>query len=169
MNDSPPRLASLPSYYQSVVEADWIDEFGHMNMSTYVLACDHATYGFWHYVNDNRNLEARAGAEYAVIETHVNYLDELRLDDPFIVHTQLLSADEKRFHLFHELRHQEQGYVAATNEIMSLSFNLNTRSVMPFVGQVRDNLQALLREHAAIARHKNAGRSIVRLKKDREA
>ena len=74
--------------------------------------------------------------------------------------TQALAADTKRFHIFHSLSHAEEGYLAATNEVMALGFNLNTRAMMEFVPRARTQLQETVRAHGAIERHANAGRAI---------
>ena len=146
--------------HETVVRPEWIDEYGHLNMANYVRVCDDGTYAFWNHVNDGRGLEERDGAEYAVVETHVNYLDEVRLDDPLRVTTQLLAADEKRFRLFHVLYHATKDYVAATNEVMALGFNLKTRALMRFHDPVRARLQEVLAEHASLPMPQNAGRAI---------
>jgi len=147
--------------YEGRVRPEWVDEYGHMNMSHYVLVCDLATYAFWERVNDDRTLEQRGGAEYAVVETHVNYLREVVLDDLLRVSTQLLGADAKRFRLFHTLHHAASGEVAATNEVLALGFDLGSRRVRPFGEPVRARIGAVLAEHGSLPPPANAGRGIV--------
>jgi len=151
--------APLP-LYQGKVQDHWVDEFGHMNMSRYVEACDYATYAFWELVNAPKGLEARAGAEYAVVEAHVNYLSELRGGDPFMVTTQLLSADAKRFQLFHCLYKSTTEELVASNEIMALGFDLGTRALMSFRPEVSERIEEILARHATLPQPKNAGRAI---------
>ena len=146
--------------HRSVVKADWIDVYGHMNMAYYLLACDDATYAFWEDVNRGIPVEKRGGAEYAVVETHVNYLREVARGDPLLITTQLLDADEKRFRLFHTMYHAEQDFVAATNEVMALGFDLTARGLMPFKEPVHAKLQAVLAEHRRLPEPENVGRSI---------
>ncbi len=145
---------------EGLVKPDWIDSYGHMNMAYYVLACDHSTYAFWESANGDARPEERGGAEYAVVETHVNYREELRLDDPFRVSTQLLGADEKRFRLFHTLTHASEGFLAATNEVMALGFDLNARGLMRFKPAVQARMQEILAEHSRLPLPDNAGRFI---------
>lgn len=144
----------------TVVRPEWIDEYGHLNMAYYVLICDFATAAFWDRMNEPVTLEERDGAEYAVVETHVNYMDELRAHAPLVVTTQALAADAKRFRIFHSLSHAEEGYLAATNEVMALGFNLNTRAMMEFLPRARTRLQETVLAHSTIERHANAGRAI---------
>ena len=87
-------------------------------------------------------------------------MDELRVHAPVVVTTQALAADTKRFRIFHSLSHAEEGYLAATNEVMALGFNLNTRAMMEFVPRARTRLQETVRAHSTIERHVNAGRAI---------
>lgn len=149
-----------PTLHESAVRAEWIDEYGHMNLAWYVHVCDQATYAFWERVNGERPIEARGGAEYAVVETHVNYLRELREGDRLRVTTQLLGADAKRFRIFHTLYHAADDAVAATNEVMALGFDLGARRLAPFPAAVRARLEALLAEHARLPFPENAGRAI---------
>jgi len=153
-------MNEVPILYQTTARPEWIDEYGHMNMAYYPLVCDHATYAFWEDVNAPLGLDQRGGAEYAVVESHVRYLREVRRDDPLGVTTQLLDADHKRFRLFHTLYQTSEGYIAATNEIMALGFDLEARGVMAFNDAVRARLAELLTEHATLPAPQHAGRGI---------
>lgn len=145
---------------EAVVKPEWIDDYGHLNMAFYVLICDMATAAFWDAVNAPKPQAERGGAEYAVVETHVNYLDELREGDAVTVTTQLLAADAKRFHLFHRMYHAGRGYLAATNEVMALGFHLQGRAAMKFVPAAARRLRQMAAAHAALARHRHVGRAV---------
>ncbi len=142
------------------VRAEWVDEYDHMNLAYYVLVCDQSTYAFWELINDNLSIEQRQGAEYAVVETHVNYLAEVRLGAPLLVTTQLLEFDDKRFRIYHELYQTDEQYLAATNEVLALGFDLNERGVMNFKPLVQQALYELDCQHKKLPKPRNAGRSI---------
>ena len=146
--------------HRDTVRPEWVDEYDHMNLAYYVLVCDQATYEFWELINDRKSISDRNGMEYAVVETHVNYIREVRLNDPLIVTTQLLGFDEKRFHIFHELRHAEQELISATNEIMALGFDLNFRGIQPFQASVQGFMKRVYEKHKLLEIPENAGRSI---------
>ena len=154
------RFTNSITLHRGKVRAEWIDEYGHMNLSYYVLICDQATYAFWELVNDERDIDERGGFEYAVVETHVNYLQELRLNDPVRVRTQLLAYDEKRFRIFHELLHDSEGFLSATNEVMALGFDLNERAICTFNETVQANLAEVCSAHQKLETPRNAGRAI---------
>ncbi len=146
--------------YQTEVSSEWVDEFDHMNLAHYVAVCDEATYKFWEIVNDNQPLHERNGMEYAIVETHVNYIREARLGDPLEVKTQLLAFDQKRFNLFHNLYNTEINTICATNEVMALGFNLNIRNIQPFQDSVQKQLTEIFKGHRKLERPANAGRGI---------
>lgn len=150
---------------EGLVKEEWVDEFGHMNMAHYVSVCDGATYAFWERLNVPRNLEQRGGAEYAVVESHVNYLSELRSGDRYFITTQLLGADEKRFRLFHALYEADSDALVATNEIMALGFDLARRRLMHFLPEVGERLDEILARHEKLPMPKYAGRSIAEVKR----
>ncbi|MGH6719881.1 MAG: thioesterase family protein [Alphaproteobacteria bacterium] len=142
------------------VKPEWIDTFGHMNMAYYMLAFDSATYAFWSYVTRARPQAERDEMAYAVVEAHINYLGEVSLNQTLRITTRVLDADAKRFRLFHEMHHVEHGYLAATNEVLGLGFNLATRRAGPFTAPVRDEIAALVAAQAGLPWPERAGRAI---------
>ncbi len=146
--------------HEDKVRAEWIDDYGHMNLAYYVAVCDLGTYKFWELANDGRAIDDRNGMEYAIVETHVNYLREVQLNDELFVSTQLLGFDEKRFHLFHTLWHRQQAFISATNEVMGLGFNLSTRQIQTFANHVQARLNEILTGQKSLPRPTNAGRAI---------
>jgi acyl-CoA thioester hydrolase len=95
-----------------------------------------------------------------VVESHVRYLREVKQDDPMRVTVQLLDADEKRIHLFEEMRHATENWLSATSENMTLSVNMTTRKVAPFTPGVLHALRKLQQAHASLARPEGAGRRV---------
>jgi acyl-CoA thioester hydrolase len=147
--------------YETDVKPEWIDEYGHMNVAHYITVCDQATYGFWRFVNAGRELEQRDGHEYAVLETHVHYLDEVVEGDPVHVTTQLLAHDDKRFILFHRMWRTADSALSATNEVKGLGFNLPERKIEIFLPEVLDRLEKILDAHRTLEPPEQAGQGIV--------
>lgn len=145
---------------ERVIPRDWIDEYGHMNLAHYVTLCDEATYAFWNVLNGAETLETRNGHEYAVLETHVCYLDELAEGEGARVTTQLLASDLKRYVLFHRV-FKLDGTLAATNEVKVLGFNLISRRSEAFQPAVLTELQTLQAAHDGLDRPEVAGQGIV--------
>ncbi len=59
--------------------------------------------------------------------------------DPLRFTTRLLGWDAKRIHYFHEMYHATEGYLAATNELMSLHVSQETRRAAPMAPESRSS------------------------------
>ncbi|MBM3584510.1 MAG: thioesterase-like protein [Alphaproteobacteria bacterium] len=142
------------------VKPEWIDIFGHMNMAYYVLVFDNGTYGFWSHVTRDRPQAERDEMAYAVVEAHINYIGEVSVGQRLRIVTRVLDADAKRFRLFHEMYRVDEGYLAATNEVLGLGFNLKTRRVAPFTTPVVAEIERIQHDHKGLPWPANAGRAI---------
>ncbi len=142
------------------VRPEWIDENQHMNLGYYVVAFDWATDAWFDHMKfDEAHRETHGVASFA-LECHVCYLRELREGDPIRYTTQLLDFDAKRFHFFHRMWHAEDGYLAATNEIINLHVNWETRRAAPMAQEILDRLEILGEAHFKLPRPPQAGRRI---------
>ena len=119
--------------FETRVKPEWIDEYRHMNVAHYITVCDQANWAFWRLVSGGREMAERDGHEYVIVENHVNYINELDLDTAIHVTTQLLAHDDKRYILFHHVWRDEDGTLAATNEVKCLVFNLQMRRIESFL------------------------------------
>ena len=74
--------------------------------------------------------------------------------------TQLLARDAKRVHLFHEMYHAEQNYLAATNETIVINIDYTARRSTPWPAQAADRLEAVWATHKDLPRPAKAGRTM---------
>ena len=88
-----------------------------------------------------------SGFSWVVLESHTCFQRELGLDEPLGVEVQVLGADAKRIHLFQTLMQVEQGFKAATNELMILHLDLNRRCAVPFPEPVGRRIGELAAAH----------------------
>jgi len=146
--------------YRDVVRADWIDNNRHMNMGYYVVVFDLATDEFMRWIGlDEAHRRARSVTTFC-LEAHVTYQREVREGDPLRFTTQLLAYDEKRLHYVHAMYHATEGYLAATNELMSLHVALATRRGAAMAPDVLARLAAIQKAHDALPRPPRIGRAI---------
>jgi acyl-CoA thioester hydrolase len=153
-------LAAPFDGYRDLVRPEWIDHNQHMNMGYYLVVFDFATDQFLSWVGlDAAHREARAVTTFCV-EAHVTYHREVRAADPLRFTTVLLGHDEKRIHYLHAMYHAIDGYLAATNELMSLHVSRATRRASPMAPDVLARLAAVQRAHDTLPRPPQAGRSV---------
>jgi acyl-CoA thioester hydrolase len=153
--------ASSPlELYSGEVLPDWIDYNGHMNLAYYVLAFDYATDVFLERLGFDGSFRETHDSSTFAAEIHVSYRRELHLGDPFRITTQLLDYDDKRIHYFHQMYHATRGWLAASNELMSLHMNMSARKVAPMHPEILGKLEAQLNEHRSLPLPEPAGQKI---------
>jgi acyl-CoA thioester hydrolase len=163
-------LASLPyelpelvtraplDIHRGEVLPEWVDWNGHMNVAFYVAAFDQASGAFMRNMGlGRRYVDGKLGMTF-VLETHVTYDRELRGGAPLAFATQLLDRDGKRVHLFHEMFHAEQGYLAATNETIVMNIDYATRRSGPWPLPAAERLELVWQAHKDLPRPAKAGR-----------
>lgn len=157
--------APLPIHEAKVLPA-WIDYNGHMNVAYYVLAFDNATdklcdlldIGIEHLKRDNGSI--------FTLDLRVNYVQEVKEDDPLRFDVQLLDFDAKRMHVFMRMFHATEGYLSATEEFITLHVDMTTRRSAPFPAKTLTKLGALKTAHAALPTPPHVGRALA-LKRDK--
>jgi len=153
-------LAAPLDRYRDVVRPEWIDHNQHMNMGYYLVVFDYATDEFFAWVGlDAAHRAARAITTFC-LEAHVTYHREVRAGDPLRFTTRLLAHDDKRIHYFHAMYHTDEGWLAATNELMSLHVSHATRRAAPMAPEVLSRLAAIQRAHDTLPPPPQAGRAI---------
>ena len=146
--------------FRDVVRPEWIDNNEHMNMGYYVVVFDLATDEFLRWVGlDEAHRRERRVTTFC-LEAHVTYHREVRAGDPLRFTTLLLAYDTKRIHYFHEMYHAREGYLAATNELMSLHVSEATRRGAPMAPEILARLARIRKAHDALPRPPQAGRAI---------
>ena len=144
--------------HRSTVIPEWVDWNGHMNVAFYVAAFDQASGAFMRNIGlGRRYVDGKLGMTF-VLETHVTYDRELREGAPMRFTTQLLGRDAKKVHLFHEMYHAGQDYLAATNETIIMNIDYQTRRSGPWPAPVAQRLDAVWETHRDLAKPAKSGR-----------
>jgi acyl-CoA thioester hydrolase len=146
--------------YRDLVRPEWIDHNQHMNMGYYLVVCDLATDEFLRWVGLDEAHRRRHAVTTFALEAHVTYHRELRAGDPLRFTTLLLAHDAKRLHYIHAVYHAGEGYLAATNELMSLHVSERTRRGAPMAPEILARLARIQAAHDAHPRPAQAGRRI---------
>lgn len=160
----PPNVPAPLALHRERVQPEWIDYNGHMNLAYYMLAFDHATDAFFDYIGlGEAYLKARNASTFT-LEGHITYDRELMDGSPMRFETQLLAHDAKRLHYIHFMYHADEGYLASTNELISLHVDMTERRSAPMPDSVIARLDAVAATHDKLPHPEQAGRviSIVR-------
>lgn len=146
--------------HKGTVLPEWIDYNGHMNVAFYVLAFDHATDTLFNYLGIGEEYKNKYNYSTFTLEGHITYDREVLEGDPLSFKTYLLDYDEKRLHYFHEMYHATEGYLASTNELITMHIDMNVRRSTPFASELMTRLEEIMVAHRALPRPEKAGRTI---------
>ena len=142
------------------IEPAWIDYNGHVNMAHYHVLFDRAVDEAFGVAGLGRDYVEERNASFFTAEVHTLYKRELTGSDRVRITLQLIDFDEKRMHFYQEMRHAEEGWVAATSENLCLHVDMATRKVTPFPGDILANLAVMKAAHAHLVRPAVLGRCI---------
>ncbi len=167
MTTSPAQIEPLDTFpAEPLVSAEghvldeWLDHNGHMNVAYYLLIFDRATDRFLAMLGKNAEYIRRTQCSTFALEMHLTYDRELRPHAPYEVRTRLVDHDHKRIHLLHSMHHAEQGWLAATNESITMHIDLRARRSAPFPPEITTRLDALAAAHAGLPPDDHIGRRI---------
>lgn len=149
---------AVPPHLETV-RPEWVDYNGHMNVAFYVLAFDHATDAFFDAAGLGADWRERTQRSVFVVEAHVTYDGEVVQGAPLRIQPRPLSVGHKTLRLFHTMHHAEEGFLAATNEVMMVHVDMASRRSVPWDPEVRARLEALVAADASPWPDK-AGRAI---------
>jgi acyl-CoA thioester hydrolase len=145
--------------WTETVRPEWIDYNGHMNVAHYVAVFDHATEAFHASVGIDEAYRRRGASTFAV-EQHIVYARELKSGAPLRVAVRLAGHDDKRLLLFLEMNHADEGYPAATCELLCLHVDFAARKASPFPPALKSRLAETLAAHRAVPLHLKLSRAI---------
>lgn len=149
-----------------IVEPQWIDGNGHLNMAYYNLLFDEALDAVFTGLGVGWEYTQKGTGSFFTAEIHVTYVQELKEGDPVRITYQLLDWDEKRMHLFAHMYHGTEGYLAATSEQMCIHVSLETRKTGPMPPDAQARLKSTYETHQTLPKPDQVGSTIgIRRKK----
>ena len=141
------------------VPAEWVDYNGHVGESRYLQVFADASDAFSRYVGVDSAYLAR-GRSYFTAETHLSFLNQTLAEDFVEVSTQVLAADAKRLHLYHQLVRSSDGVVLAESESMLLHVDTRRGRAVPAEPDVIARITRIAEAHARLPRPERAGRRV---------
>lgn len=154
---------SIPAPFVSrpmTIEKDWIDYNGHLNMAYYNVLFDRCSDDAFELMGMGPAYAKERRLTIYTAEVHVCYVQEIHLDHRLSVTFQLIDHDDKRLRFYQEIRHAEEGWLAATSEQLALHVDMAGPKVAPFPPDILARVEALRAAHAGLPMPERAGRAI---------
>jgi len=142
------------------VRPEWIDYNGHMNVGYYHVAFDLAAEDFFQYLGFTPDYRRQHDATTFALESHLNFLREVKEGDPLRFEARLLDHDAKRIHYYQEMFHATEGYLAASCETLGAHVDQKARRTAPMPGAILERLAAAKAAHAVLPRPWQVGHVI---------
>ncbi len=133
--------------YSAVVKPEWIDFNGHFNAGYYLVCFDDAIESWMDFVGLGRAHRDLHAVTTFSAQNHVTYLREVHEGAHLTVSTQLLGFDWKRIHAMQIMVNNDEEYVAATCEVMSLHVSEETRRVSEMHPDAHARLEEIWESH----------------------
>ena len=109
------------------------------------------------YGIDSQYIESEQRSTVA-LEAHITYQNEASLGDQLRIETRILDFDGKRTHLYQEMYRNET--LLATQETLSIGFDLKARRSCPFDEAIAPNIERLLEAQRSLRRPDEIGRTV---------
>ncbi|MCA9839975.1 MAG: thioesterase family protein [Trueperaceae bacterium] len=150
--------------WRGEVKPDWIDYNGHLNDGYYAVAFSLASEGFLELAGVFKEYRERTNCTVYTVETHISYMRELKAGAPIRVTSQLVAYDAKRIHLYLEMFHDEENYLAATYETLLVHVDQSVVRVVAMPEEVAKKLEAIALQQQDLPKPKRLGRTILPIK-----
>ncbi len=155
-------MSAQPNPHQSPImnlEKNWIDYNGHLNMAFYNVLFDRGCDSGFELLGMGPEYASARKLTIYTAEAHVRYIRELHPGDQVRASFHIIDHDEKRLHVFQELRHVD-GWLSATSETLALHIDMSGPRVAPFPTDILEKVEVMAAEHARLPYPENAGRRI---------
>ena len=145
--------------YSCMVQADWVDYNGHMNDAAYAQVFSLAVDSWMNEIG--LDAEGRAKHSYTIftLETHLCYLKEANEHEELDIYMQLLDDDEKRLHVFFEMKNQSDDLLA-TSEQMLMGINTVENKPAPLPENIANKVAEVRQQQVHFDMPVQAGRKI---------
>ena len=122
---------SIPLTSKKIIK-NWIDYNGHMNLSYYILVFDMGAEVILSKFQMGEQAAKTTKRSTMVVETHTNYIKEIKENDEVIIYLSHVDHDKKRLHYKLEMYEKSENILSATTEVLALYMNLDERKVSEF-------------------------------------
>lgn len=152
--------SSLLKTWSGTVLATWVDYNGHLNDGYYMVVFSEASTALMAMIGLDDAGRKATGHSMFTLESHINYLQEVKQDKAIEVYTQILGSDAKRLQIYQSMVLAGTETLLAANEQMLLNIDMSGPKAAPFAPTVMAKVQMLTVAHRSLPRPKYAGRTI---------
>ena len=137
-------MNELPITYRGTVYPWHCDHMGHMNVMWYVGKFDEASWQILASLGLTRTRTREEGIGAVAVEQHINYKRELLAGDIVTIRSGVIEVENKVLRLFHEMRNEETGEIAATMTVVAIHIDVHARKARALPEDIRERALNML-------------------------
>ena len=154
-------MSAMPiPVYRATIAPEWIDPNGHMSVAGYGYLFWQASMDFLAHLGIGYEAVQRTNKSMFTLQWAIAFEREVGRGAPIAVSHQVLDYDAKRIHYFGFMRHAEDGFLAATHEMLDMHVDLGTRKSVPMAAEQMRLLEEIWAVHKDLPRPRQAGAPI---------
>lgn len=125
-------VRGLPRLYEHTVPAEWLDEYGHMNVRYYMEMWGRGAGAFMRELGLDFKAAATREVGYWLLRQVLDYLAEVRVGETVAVYGRVIDRTDKMLHNKYWLINDTRDRIAATSEVLVGRADLNARRLAQF-------------------------------------
>ena len=133
-----------------IVEDQWTDYNGHLNMAYYNVIFDRAGDEAFALVGLGPGYVKSTSCSFFTLETHVTYVRELHAGDAVRIDTQFLDHDAKRVHYVQQMFHAGKGWLACVAENIVMHIDMAAKKSTSFPADVLEKIKLMCTAHRTL-------------------
>jgi acyl-CoA thioester hydrolase len=141
-------MSELAITYRGTVYPWQCDHMGHMNVMWYVGKFDEASWQLLATLGFTRIRTRQEGVGAVAVEQHINYKRELLAGDIVTIRSTVVDIKDKALHLFHEMRNDETGEIAATMTVVGIHIDVHARKAQSLPEDIRSRAFVMISRHS---------------------
>ena len=146
--------------YRGRVDPAWTDDNGHMNDGYYPVAFGAASWAIQDHLGLHADYRRETSCTLYTVEAHLIYARELLEGQAIHVTTRVTGVDTKRIAVLHEMFATDEGFLAASMEVMMVHYDQGAEKTVPIPEGLCRSIRAIADAHAELGRPKQAGRAV---------
>ena len=145
------QLEQLPVTYESVIDEEYVDSNGHMNVAWYLHLFNKATGGLHRWLGFDWPQLKAGGVSSFVLEGHIRYLAEVFEGQQVTLRSRLIARSARRLQYLHFMFNEDKRTLAATYEEVLAHMDMKTRRMKEYAPSLAAQLDRGLAEHQTLS------------------
>jgi acyl-CoA thioester hydrolase len=136
-------MQELELTYRGAVYPWHCDHMGHMNVMWYTGKFDEASWSILAHLGLSRSYMDQTNHGLAALQQNITYKRELRAGDTISIRSGILDIQEKVIRIFHEMRNDETGEVAAFSTITGIYMDTVARKARAIPVDIANRIRSI--------------------------